>query len=95
MEAEVRGASTLWLDKHNEIYTYTFPNVLVRFFPAPGCEHVSTSTIECVASGLEATIAFKRKGCFGLKGSGGQVTGQVKDMNTKVVMCEISGAWNR
>jgi hypothetical protein len=95
MEAEVRGASTLWLDSHNEMYTYTFPSILLRFFPAPGCEHVSTSTIRCVASGLEATISFKRKTCFGLKGSAGQVAGEVKDMHSNAVVCEISGFWNR
>ena len=95
MEAEVCGASPLWLDLHNEVYTYTNPRIQVRFFPAPGNEFVSTSTVKCVSSGLEATIAFKTKTCFGLRGTLGQVMGQVWDVHSKCLLYEISGAWNR
>ena len=95
VEATIHGKRKLWLDSHQEVYEMTSPKLSIRLFPAPGTDWVGSSTIKCSSSGLEATINFKEKPFFGLKGVSGQLSGQISDIRNTRRLYDISGAWNR
>ncbi|MCO5560518.1 hypothetical protein L7F22_014133 [Adiantum nelumboides] len=95
VEGTIYGKRTLWLDSHQEVYEATSPKLLIRLFPAPGTEWVGSSTIKCSSSRLEATLSFKGKHLFGLRGTVGQVSGKVLDTSNGATLYEINGAWNK
>ncbi|KAH7446434.1 hypothetical protein KP509_01G055200 [Ceratopteris richardii] len=95
VEGTISGKRTLWLDSHGEAYELTSPKLLIRLFPIPGTEWVGTSTIKCCSSSLEASLSFKGKHFFGLRGTSGTVLGKVWDTNTGAILYEIHGAWNK
>ncbi|KAI5074254.1 hypothetical protein GOP47_0010215 [Adiantum capillus-veneris] len=95
VEGTIYGKRTLWLDSHQEVYETTSPKLLIRLFPAPGTEWVGSSSIKCSSSRLEATLSFKGKHLFGLRGIIGQVSGKVWDTSNGATLYEISGAWNK
>lgn len=95
VEGTINGKRTLWLDSFQEVYDTTSPKLLIRLFPAPGTEWVGSSTVKCGASRLEATLTFKGKHLFGLRGTVGQVSGKVLDTSTGTTLYEINGAWNK
>ncbi|KAH7443806.1 hypothetical protein KP509_02G051700 [Ceratopteris richardii] len=95
VEGTIYGKRTLWLDSHHEVYELTCPKIVFRLFPAPGTEWVGTSTIKCGSSNLEASLTFKGKPLFGLKGTAGHVSGKIYDTSTGATLYEINGAWNK
>jgi hypothetical protein len=73
----------------------TSPRLSIRLFPAPGNEWVGSTTVKCDASGFEATLSFKPKPFLGLRGSLGQVSGQIWDRATDKLLFELHGHWNK
>lgn len=95
VEVTIQGRRSLRLESHGETYEMNCPKLLIRLFPVPGSEWVGTTKIQCCANALEATVVFKGKSLFGLRGTPGQVTGKIRDTRTNEVLYEVNGAWNK
>lgn len=95
VEATILGQRVVKLTEHKETYELTSPHLLIRLFPVASSEWVGTTTVHCKESGLEATVNFKPRTFFGMRGSANKVSGKIfKSSNNNKLLYELSGCWD-
>eukprot|EP01018_Ginkgo_biloba_P038336 Gb_23064 [translate_table: standard] len=96
VEATVHGQRILKLPAFGERYEMNCPKLSIRFFPSPSTEWVGIVTVQCKESGLEATLCYKGKSLFGLKGSSTRITGKIFKTNFPAQhLYELDGNWDQ
>lgn len=95
VEATVHGKRILRLLSFGENYEMNCPKLLFRFLPSPCTEWVGNVSVKCEQSGLEATLCYRGKSLFGLKGSSTKLTGKIFSTTTAQDLYEIDGHWDQ
>jgi len=94
VEATIVGQRVVKLTEHKETYELTSPHLLIRIFPVASSEWVGTTTVHCKESGLEATVNFKPRTFFGMRGSANKVSGKIFKSSNNKLLYELSGCWD-
>lgn len=95
VEATIHGKRELKLLELGEIYEMNSPNLRINLFPFPTVEWIGNVEIQCKQTGLKATLSYKGKSFFGLKGSNTRISGSIGRCSpAQDVLYELHGDWD-